>query len=179
MLKDYDAALAYLGKSEALFELIRNKSRVAEIRFQRGRGLLAIGHRTKGMETLREAERLAAEADNPVLETRIAMTAGLARVEAGEEAVGIAALRNVYTRARELGNPALWVATAIALGRATKGLETTEAEQVLRSAIEMMRDRPGPELGEMYAELSDVLSRRGLAEEALSYARRAFELSRR
>jgi hypothetical protein len=42
-----------------------------------------------------------------------------------------------------------------------------------------MQDHPSPEVGEMYAELSDVLSRRGLAEEALGYARRALELSRR
>lgn len=178
-LKDYDAALAYLGKSEALFESIRNRSRVAEIRFQRGRGLLAIGHRAKGMETLREAERLAGEADNPVLETRIAMIVGLAQVEGGEETAGIAGLRSAHLRAGLLRDRALRVATSIALARAIKRLDTTEAEQVLRAAIDMMQDRPGPELGETYAELSDVLSRRGLAEEALGYARRAFELSKR
>ena len=49
----------------------------------------------------------------------------------------------------------------------------------LREAVNILEDTPGPELGEAYAELSDVLSRRGLAEEALGYARRAFELSRR
>ncbi len=178
-LKDYDAALAYLGKSEALFESIRNRSRVAEIRFQRGRGLLAIGHRAKGMETLREAERLAGEADNPVLETRIAMIVGLAQVEGGEETAGIAGLRSAHSRASLLRDRALRVATAIALARAIKSLDTTGAEQVLRAAVDMMQDRPGPELGETYAELSDVLSRRGLAEEALGYARRAFELSKR
>jgi tetratricopeptide (TPR) repeat protein len=178
-LKDYDAALAYLGKSEALFESIRNRSRVAEIRFQRGRGLLAIGHRAKAMETLREAESLANAADNPVLETRIAMTAGLAQVEGGDEAAGIAGLRNAHSRAGALRDPALGVATAIALARGVKKVDTGEAEQVLRAAIDSMQDRPSPEVGEMYAELSDVLSRRGLAEEALGYARRAFELSRR
>jgi tetratricopeptide (TPR) repeat protein len=178
-LKDYDAALAYLGKSEALFESIRNRSRVAEIRLQRGRGLLAIGHRAKGMETLREAARLASEADNPVLETRIAMITGLAQVDGGDEAAGIASLRSAHLRAGVLRDPALGVATAISLARGVKGLDTNEAERVLRAAIEMTQERPGPELGEMYAELSDVLSRRGLAEEALGYARRAFELSRR
>ncbi|MEX2047341.1 MAG: helix-turn-helix transcriptional regulator [Chloroflexota bacterium] len=178
-LKDYDAALAYLGKSEALFESIRNRSRVAEIRFQRGRSLLAIGHRRKGIETLREAERLAREADNPALETRIAMIAGLTQVEDGDEEGGIASLRSAHSRAGVLGDRALSVATAIALARSVKRLDTKEAEQVLRATVEMMQDRPGPELGETYAELSDVLSRRGLAEEALGYSRRAFELSRR
>jgi len=178
-LKDYDAALAYLGKSEALFESIRNRSRVAQIRFQRGRALLEMGHRAKAMETLREAERLAGAADNRVLETRIAMTAALAQVEAGEEAAGIAGLRSAHARAGVLRDPALVVAAAIGLARGIKRLDTTEAEQVLRDAINLMQDRPSPELGEMYAELSDVLSRRGLAEEALGYARRAFELSRR
>jgi tetratricopeptide (TPR) repeat protein len=178
-LKDYDAALAYLGKSEALFESIRNKSRVAEIRFQRGRGLLAIGHRAKAMETLREAERLASAAENPVLETRIAMTAGLAQVEGGEESDGIAGLRSAHSRAGVLRDPALEVATAIALARGVKRVDTNEAERVLRAAIDVMQDHPSPEVGEMYAELSDVLSRRGLAEEALGYARRALELSRR
>jgi len=178
-LKDYDAALAYLGKSEALFESIRNRSRVAEIRLQRGRGLLAIGHRAKGMETLREAGRLASAAENPVLETRIAMITGLAQVEGGEETAGIASLRGAHSRAGSLQDPALAVATAISLARGVKKLDTNEAERVLRAAIDVMLDRPGPELGEMYAELSDVLSRRGLAEEALGYARRAFELSRR
>jgi len=178
-LKDYDAALAYLGKSEVLFESIRNRSRVAEIRFQRGRGLLAIGHRAKAMETFREAQRLAGEADNPVLETRIAMIAGLAQVEGGEEAAGIASLRSAHSRAGVLRDKALRVATAIALARAIKKLDPHEAEQTLREAVDMMQDRPGPELGETYAELSDVLSRRGLAEEALGYARRAFELSKR
>jgi tetratricopeptide (TPR) repeat protein len=178
-LKDYDAALAYLGKSEILFESIRNKSRVAEIRFQRGRALLAIGHRAKGMEALREAERLAGEAENPVLATRVAMNAGLAQVEGGETENGIAGLRQAHSRAEILGDRALEVATAIALARSIKAVDASEAEQVLRAAIDMMQDRPGPELGETYAELSDVLSRRGLAEEALGYARRAFELSKR
>jgi tetratricopeptide (TPR) repeat protein len=178
-LKDYDAALAYLGKSEALFESIRNRSRVAEIRLQRGRGLLAIGHRAKGMEVLREAGRLASAADNPVLETRIAMVAGLALVEGGDEAAGIAGLRDAHARAEQLDDPALVVGTAIALARGVKGVDTDEAEQVLRAAIDTVQDRPSPELGEMYAELSDVLSRRGLAEDALGYARRALELSRR
>jgi tetratricopeptide (TPR) repeat protein len=178
-LKDYDAALAYLGKSEILFESIRNKSRVAEIRFQRGRALLATGHRAKGMETLREAERLAGEAENPVLATRVAMNAGLAQVEGGETANGIAGLRQAHSRAEVLGDRALEVATAIALARSIKAVDASEAEQVLRAAIDMMQDRPGPELGETYAELSDVLSRRGLAEEALGYARRAFEVSKR
>jgi tetratricopeptide (TPR) repeat protein len=178
-LKDYDAALAYLGKSEILFESIRNKSRVAEIRFQRGRALLATGHRAKGMETLREAERLAGEAENPVLATRVAMNAGLAQVEGGETENGIAGLRQAHSRAEVLGDRALEVATAIALARSIKAVDASEAEQVLRAAIDMMQDRPGPELGETYAELSDVLSRRGLAEEALGYARRAFEVSKR
>ena len=178
-LKDYDAALAYLGKSEILFESIRNKSRVAEIRFQRGRGLLAMGHRAKGMETLREAQGLAREAKNPVLETRIAMNLGLAQVEGGEEEEGIACLREARSRAEVLGDRAVQVAAAVAFARAIKARAVGEAEQVLRETIDMMHDRPGPELGETYAELSDVLSRRGLAEEALGYARRAFELSKR
>lgn len=131
------------------------------------------------METLREAERLASAADNPLLETRIAMTAGLAQVEGGDEAAGIAGLRKAHSRAAALRDPALGVATSIALARGVKKLDTSEAEQVLRAAIDMMQDRPSPEVGEMYAELSDVLSRRGLAEEALGYARRALELSRR
>jgi tetratricopeptide (TPR) repeat protein len=178
-LKDYDAALAYLGKSEALFESIRNRSRVAQIRFQRARSLLAVGHQGKAMETFREAERLASAAENPVLETWIAMTASLAQVEAGEEAAGIAGLRSAHARAGVLRDPALGVAAAIGLARGIKKVDATEAEQVLRDAINMLQDRPSPELGEMYAELSDVLSRRGLAEEALGYSRRAFELSRR
>ena len=62
------------------------------------------------METLREAEQLASAADNPVLETRIAMTAGLAQVEGGEESAGIAGLRSAHSRAggfvtQRLGSP--------------------------------------------------------------------------
>jgi len=178
-LKDYDAALAYLGKSEVLFESIRNKSRVAEIRFQRGRGLLSIGHRAKGIETLLEAQRLAREAENPVLETRITMNVGMAQIDAGEEEEGIAGLRHAHSRAGVLGDRALQVATTVALARFIKARAPGEAEQILRATIDMMQDRPGPELGETYAELSDVLSRRGLPEEALGYARRAFELTKR
>jgi len=178
-LKDYDAALAYLGKSEILFESIRNKSRVAEIRFQRGRALLAVGHRVKGIATLQEAQRLARDAENSLLETRIAMNVGMAQVDAGEEEEGIAALRHAHSRAGVLGDPALQVAATVALARSIKAQAPGEAEQMLRATIDMMQDRPGPELGETYAELSDVLSRRGLAEEALGYARRAFELTKR
>jgi tetratricopeptide (TPR) repeat protein len=185
-LKDYDAALAYLGKSEALFESIRNRSRVAEIRFHRGRGLLAIGHRTKAMETLGQAERLAGEARNSVLETRIGMVIGQAQVEGGEHVAGLARLRAVRSRADVLGEPALRVATRIVFARALKTTDPAqaqqlvgEAEQGLREAVNILQDTPGPELSEAYAELSDVLSRRGLSEEALGYARRAFELSRR
>jgi tetratricopeptide (TPR) repeat protein len=184
-LKDYDAALAYLGKSEVLFESIRNKSRVAEIRFHRGRGLLAIGHRAKGMETLAEAERLASEARNSALETRIGMAIAFAHMEAGEHVAGMALIRKVRARADVVGEPALRVATRIVFARSQKmtepwqAQEVDEAERGLREAVKILEDKPGPELGEAYAELSDVLSRRGLAEEALGYARRAFELSKR
>ena len=185
-LKDYDAALAYLGKSEALFESIRNRSRVAEIRFQRGRSLLAVGHRAKGTETLREAERLASEAGNQALSTRIAMVAAFAQVESGDHSVGVAGLRAALSRSDTFGEPALRVATRIAFARSLRMLEASEAapiigeaERGLREALEILKEQPGPELGEAYAELSEVLSRRGLAEEALSYSRRAFELSRR
>jgi tetratricopeptide (TPR) repeat protein len=178
-LKDYDAALAYLGKSEILFESIRNKSRVAEIRFQRGRGQLAMGHRAKGMETLREAQALAHDAENAVLETRIVMNVGVAQLEGGDEEEGLACLRHAQSRAEVLGDRALQVATTVALVRFIKAQAPGEAEQLLRATIDMMQDRPGPELGETYAELSDVLSRRGLAEEALGYARRAFEMTKR
>lgn len=185
-LKDYDAALAYLGKSEALFESIRNKSRVAEIRFHRGRGLLAIGHRAKGMVTLSEAERLAREAGNPILETRIGMVIALAQMESGEHTAGLAGLRRVRSRADVLGDPALRAATRIIFARSLKTTAPEQAQQIvgeaeqgLREALNILEDTPGPELGEAYAELSDVLSRRGLAAEALGYSRRAFELSRR
>ncbi len=185
-LKDYDAALAYLGKSEALFESIRNRSRVAEIRFQRGRSLIAIGHRAKGLETLRDAERLAKEAKNAALETRIVMVAALTQMEGGDHVGGIAGLRDARSRADALGEPALRAATRIALARSLKMYEPSEAARIIgeaergmREAVAMLENRPGPELSEAYAELSEVLSRRGLAEEALGYARRAFELSRR
>jgi tetratricopeptide (TPR) repeat protein len=184
-LKDFDAALSYLGKSEALFESIRNRSRVAEIRFHRGRGQLAIGHRAKGMETLREAEQLASEARNSILETRVAMVIAQAQMEGGEHTAGLAGLRRVRARSDSLGDAGLRVATRIVFGRSLKAADPElaqqiigEAEEGLREAVNILEDTPCPELGEVYAELSDVLSRRGLAEEALGYARRAFELSR-
>ncbi|MEO8633068.1 MAG: tetratricopeptide repeat protein, partial [Chloroflexota bacterium] len=185
-LKDYDAALAYFGKSEALFESIRNRSRVAEIRLQRGRSLIAIGHCAKGIATLHEAARLANDAGNPALETRIVMISGLAQVECGDRSAGVTRLRDARSRADALGETGLRAATRVALARSLKMHEAAELPQIVaevekgvREAISMLEDRPGPELGEAYAELSDVLSRRGLAEEALGYARRAFELSRR
>src|SRR6185503_5691397 len=100
-------------------------------------------------------------------------------VEGAEEEEGIACLRYAHSRAEGLGDRALQVATTVALARFIKARAPDEAEQMLRATIDMMQDRPGPELGETYSELSDVLSRRGLAEEALGYARRAFELAKR
>jgi len=177
-LKDFDSAVAYLGKSEALFESIRNKSRAAEIRFLRAKTLRALGHREKGAKTLREAHDLASDAGNTVLETRISINSALARVEDGAIDEGIAALRASVKRTDEIGERSLRVAARVALARATKTQDPSEAEMALREAMEMMRDRPGPELGEVYAEISDVMSRKGLAEEALQYSRKAFEVSR-
>ena len=114
------------------------------------------------------------------------MVAALAQVEGGDHTVGIAGLRAALSRSDTFGEPALRVATRIAFARSLRMFEPSEAativgdaERGLREALDILKDQPGPELGEVYAELSELLSRRGLAEEALSYSRRAFELSRR
>ncbi len=116
---------------------------------------------------------------SPILEVRIAINWALARVEDGADADALAVLKQSIVDADSLGERSIRVASRVALARAVNDADAADAEARLREAAGLMHDQPGPELGEIYAELSEVLSRRGMADEALHYSRRAFEVSKR
>lgn len=176
---DFEAAVSYLQKSEALFEAIHNRSRVAEIRFQRGLTLHRIGNRTKARDVLREAEEIAKAADNPILGVRIKVFRAVCDAEAGSVAESVQELESLIPTADALGVPSVRYVARFGLARVLKEHDAVRAEDVLRDAISIVEGTSATgELADAYDEMSEILGRRGLAEEALSYANRAFEIVR-
>jgi len=178
MLQDFEAAVTYLRKSEALFEAINNKTRAVESRLRAAMSLRALGQRTKADELLTTALVEARASGAESLAVEIASFQGTYWADDGRVADGIAAAAAAAADAERLGDPLLRLITGIQLAKTLKHQDPKRAEKVLRELANQARPSDDLPYAEVYSELSALLSQNGLAEEALKYSRKAYESER-
>jgi tetratricopeptide (TPR) repeat protein len=177
-LADFEAAVMYLRKSEALFEAINNKTRAVESRLRAAESLRALGQRAKAEElmssALDEARRLGADR----LAIEIASHQAAQWAEDGRAEDGVAAAKAAFEEANRIGDPLLRLITQVNLAKALKKTDPKQAEKVLREASSKS-DADGLGYAGVYSELSELLGGNGLTEEALKYSRKAYDVERR
>ena len=178
-LRDFEAAVAYLRKSEVLFDAIDNQSWAIETRFRAATSLRALGQRSKAEELLTSAYESAQAAGAERLVLEIQSHRGAYWSEDGRPKEGIAAALEAATRAEKFADPLLSVATQLNLARALRSTEPKRAEKILRALVVGPEQTSGLPYAEVYHELSELLSQGGLAEEALKYSRKAYQAERR
>jgi tetratricopeptide (TPR) repeat protein len=178
-LEDFEAAVTYLRKSEALFETINNKSRAVESRLRAALSLKALGQRTKADELLTSAleEARSSGLDALAIETASYQAAQWAEDGRSDEAIAAASMAS--RAANRIGDPLLRLITQINMAKALKRTDPKGAEKVLREAIADGRETHGVIHAEVYIELSELLAENGLADEALKYSRKAYQAGQR
>jgi tetratricopeptide (TPR) repeat protein len=178
MLEDFEAAVTYLRKSEALFEAINNKTRAIESRLRAAMSLRSLGQRSKADELLTSALAEAKSFRAERLAVEIASTQAAYWADDGRVDEAVAAANEAATAADQIGDPLLGVIARLALAKALKHQDPKRAEKVLRELASVTRGTAGLPYAEVYSELSALLSQNGLAEEALKYSRKAYESAR-
>ena len=178
MLEDFEAAVSYLRKSEALFEAINNKTRAVESRLRAAMSLRALGQRSKAAELLTSALTDARLSGAERLAVEIASVQAAYWADDGRVAEGVTAATEAVADADRLGDPLLRVIARIQLAKTLKHQDPKRAEKVLRELAIDARASDGLPYAEVYAELSALLAQNGLAEEALKYSRKAYESER-
>jgi tetratricopeptide (TPR) repeat protein len=174
-LQDFEAAVAYLRRSEALFEAINNTSRAIESRLRAALSLKSLGQRTKADELLTSALQEARSSGSESLAVEIASHQAAYWAEEGRSGEAIALASNALADADRIGDPALRLMAQMALARSVKTTNPKRSKAVLRDAAAGERDSHGLWYAELYNELSQLLAENGLAEEALTYSRKAYE----
>ena len=177
-LQDFEAAVVYLRKSEALFEAINNRSRAIECRLRAALSLRALAQRTKAEELLTSALEEARSSGAESLAVEIASYQAALWAEIGRSRDAIALAAGAVADADRIGEPLLRLLAQINLAKALKPTDPKGAEKVLRQAAGNGRESHGLDYAEVYSELSELLSENGLAEEALTYSRKAYEAER-
>ena len=178
-LQDFEAAVTYLRKSEALFEALNNRSRAVESRLRAALSLAAMGQRSKADELLTSA-RLEAKASgfgSLAVESASYQAAHWAEDGRSEDAIALAS--EALAEADGSGDPLLRLIAQMNLAKALRKTNPKRAEKVLREAAV---DRPGSEglaYADVYNQLSELLADNGLAEEALKFSRKAYEAERK
>jgi len=178
-LEDFEAAVTYLRKSEALFEAIHNKSRAVESRLRAALSLDALGQRTKADELLTSALDEARSSGSTSLAIEIASYQAAHWAEDGRSEEAIALASSALAEADRIADPLLRLIAQMNLGKALRKTDPKRAEKVLREAA---ASGPGAhELGyaELYDQLSELLAENGLAEEALKFSRKAYQAERK
>lgn len=178
MLQDFEAAVNYLRKSEALFEAINNKARAVESRLRAAMSLRALGQRGKADELLSSALADARTSGAATLAVEIASVQGGYWAEDGRVDEAIAQISDAVAEADRIGDPLLRGLTRVRLARALRDREPKRAEQLLRELADQAHQSDGMAYGPVYAQLSELLAQNGLAEEALRYSRKAYETER-
>jgi tetratricopeptide (TPR) repeat protein len=178
-LDDFEAAVAYLRKSEALFEAINNKSRAIESRLRAAISLKALGQRTKADELLASALQEARATSSDALAVEIAGYQAVLWAEDGRSEEAIALAGEALAGADRIGDALLRLNAQINLARAVKTSDPTRAENILREVAAGATYSHGLATAELYNELSELLAARGLAEEALKYSRKAYQAERK
>ena len=178
-LEDFEAAVTYLRKSEALFEAINNKSRAVESRLRAALSLRALGQRTKADELLTSALKEARSSGSESLAVEIASYQAAHWAEDGRSDEAIAMASEALAGADRIGDSLLRVNAQVNLAKTLKKTDPKRAERILRAAAAGAKDSHGLGYAELYNELSELLAENGLAEEALKYSRKAYEAERR
>jgi tetratricopeptide (TPR) repeat protein len=179
-LEDFEAAVTYLRKSEALFEALNNKARAVESRLRAALSLKALGQRAKADELMTSALEEARSSGSESLAVEIASYQAAHWAEEGTRSKeAIAAASAALGAADRIGDPLLRLIAQVNLGKALKGTDPKAAEKVLREAAAGEPRAHGLGYAELYNELSELLAANGLAEEALKYSRKAYEAERK
>ncbi|HEY8757085.1 MAG TPA: tetratricopeptide repeat protein [Candidatus Limnocylindria bacterium] len=178
-LEDFEAAVTYLRKSEALFEAINNNFRAIESRLRAALSLKALGQRTKADALLTSALQGARSFGADALRIEIASCQASLWAEDGryDDAIGLASA--AVADADPAGDPVLRVIARMALTRAFTRTDPERAMKILREAVVIAGDQGGLEYAELYNDLSALLSQNGLVEEALRYSRKAYDVGRK
>jgi tetratricopeptide (TPR) repeat protein len=178
-LEDFEAAVVYLRKSEALFEAINNKSRAVESRLRAGLSLRALGQRTKADELLTSALDEARLAGSESMAVEIASYQAAHWAEDGRSDEAVALASQALAGADRIGDPLLRLIAQMNMAKAIRKTDPKRAEKILRDAAAGGRDSHGLGYAELYSELSELLAENGLSEEALKYSRKAYEAERK
>jgi tetratricopeptide (TPR) repeat protein len=176
-LEDFEAAVMYLRKSEALFEAINNRTRAVEVRLRAAESLHKLGQRSKADELFTSALRDAKTLGTQSLAIEIASAQAANWSAEGRTEEGIAAATAAFREAKEIGDPLLVLTAQFHLAAALRKTDPKRAEKTLRDAASA-KPVPGVGYGRVYSALSEILSENGMAEEALNYARKAYEAER-
>ena len=178
-LRDFEAAVSYLRRSEALFEAINNKFRAIESRLRAALSLKALGQRTKADELLTSALEGARSSGADSLKVEIASCQASLWAEDGryDEATALASV--ALADAERADDPVLRLIAMMALARSVKKADPNHAVAVLRDAVLVADEQSGLEYAEVFSDLSALLSENGLAVEALRFSRKAYDVARR
>jgi tetratricopeptide (TPR) repeat protein len=177
-LEDFEAAVTYLRKSEALFEAINNNFRAIESRLRAAVSLKALGQRTKADELLTSALEGARSCGADALKIEIASSQAVLWAEDGRSEEAIALASSALADADRARDPVLRVIAMIALARSVTKTDSKRARRILRDAVVVADDQSGLEYAELFSDLSALLSEHGLAEDALRYSRKAYDVAR-
>lgn len=178
-LEDFEAAVTYLRKSEALFEAINNKFRAIESRLRAALSLKALGQRTKADELLTSALEGARSFGADALKIEIASCQASLWAEDGRYDEAIALASAALADAERAGDPVLRVIAMMALARSVNKADPKRTIQILRDAVVVAGDQSGLEYAELFNDLSVLLAENGLADEALRYSRKAYNVARK
>ncbi|MDP9245708.1 MAG: tetratricopeptide repeat protein [Chloroflexota bacterium] len=177
-LGDFEAAVSYLRKSEALFEAINNKFRAVESRLRAALSLKSLGQRTKADELLTSALAEARVSGSNELAIEIASYQAVLWAEDGKTGEAVALATQARDDAVHGDDPLLRLTTQMNLGKVLRRTEPTRAADILREAAAGAARAHGLAYSELYSELSEILAENGLAEEALKYSRLAYKAER-
>jgi tetratricopeptide (TPR) repeat protein len=177
-LEDFEAAVTYLRKSEALFEAINNKFRAIESRLRAALSLKALGQRTKADELLTSALQSARSVGADALTVEIASSQASLWAEDGRYDEAIALASAAVADSDRAPDRALRVIARLALARTFAKVDPARAIAILREAAVVAGEKGGLEYAELYNDLSALFSENGLAEEALRYSRKAYDVGR-
>lgn len=177
-LDDFEAAVTYLRKSEALFEAINNKARAVESRLRAALSLKALGQRSKADELLRSALEEARSTGAENLAVEIASYQAALWAEDGQVDAAVSLASDALAAAERLGDPLLKLNAQINFARVLRSSDPKRAQSLLREALAGKAYSEGLASAELYHELSELLADNGLAEEALKYSRKAYEAER-
>ncbi len=177
-LGDFEAAVSYLRKSEALFEAINNKFRAVETRLRAAQSLMSLGQRTKAGELLSSALAEARASGSYALAIEIASHQSVLWAEEGRTGEAEASAIQARDDAVQEKDPLLLLTTQMNLAQVLRRTDPTRAAGLLREAAAGASQAHGLSYAELYSELSEILAENGLAEEALKYSRLAYNAER-